>query len=178
MSLEDFGTETDSPQSKIADSIDPDKLSANESKEHHNEKITQAKELQNEGFEVEVEKTFASGFRVDVYGTKGDTEIVIEVGKNSSKKLNWLDGRFDEVRLVPYFKNGDKVEGVRSYNQVRTVAIPDESNDMVEELQNDLPWSPSKKDIVSKAVDEFYNEQLTSQEVSASNDQNGNNGDN
>lgn len=158
MSLEDFGTETDSPQPNMTDSIDSGKLSANESKEHHKEKINQAKQLQNEGFEIEVEKTFASGFRVDVYGTKNDTEIVIEVGKNSSKKLNWLDGRFDEVRLVPYFKNGDKVEGVRSYNQVRTVAVPDSTNNQIEELQNTLPWSPDKKEIVAKAVDEFYEE--------------------
>lgn len=174
MSLEDFETEADSPQSNMANSIYPGISSANESKEHYEEKITQAKQLQSEGFDVEVEKGFSSGFRVDVYGSKNDTEIVIEVGKNSSKKLDWLDGRFDEVRLVPYFKNGHKVEGVRSYSQVSTVAIPDQTHDIIEKLQDDLPWSPSKKGIVSKAVEEFYERKSESASEQIAEDNNNN----
>lgn len=164
MTLEDFKSKTDRSKSDTTNNIDSNGLSGNESIEHYNEKITQANRLQNEGFDVEVEKTFPSGFRVDLYGVKGDTEIVIEVGENSSKKLNWLDGRFDEVRLVPYFKNGDKIEGVRSYNQVCTVAIPDDTDEQIEELQDILPWSPDKKDIVAKAVEDFHNEKQTEQE--------------
>ena len=41
---------------------------------------------------------------------------------------------------------------------MKTVAVPDSTNDQIEELQNELPWSPDKKDIVAKAVDEFYEE--------------------
>jgi len=41
---------------------------------------------------------------------------------------------------------------------MKTIAVPDSTNDQIEELQNTLPWSPDKKDIVAKAVDEFHQE--------------------
>lgn len=41
---------------------------------------------------------------------------------------------------------------------MKTVAVPDSTNDQIEELQDILPWSPDKKDIVAKSVEEFYKE--------------------
>lgn len=41
---------------------------------------------------------------------------------------------------------------------MKTVAVPDDTNDQIEELQDMLPWSPDKKDIVAKAVENFHNE--------------------
>jgi len=41
---------------------------------------------------------------------------------------------------------------------MKTIAVPDSTNDQIEELQNTLPWSPDKKDIVAKAVDQFHQE--------------------
>jgi len=38
---------------------------------------------------------------------------------------------------------------------MNTVAVDDETDKTIEELQDELPWSPSKKDIVAKAVEEF-----------------------
>jgi len=38
-----------------------------------------------------------------------------------------------------------------------TVAIDDETNDKVEELQKQLPWSPTKKEIIGEAVKSLHN---------------------
>lgn len=39
---------------------------------------------------------------------------------------------------------------------MKTVAVPDTTDEQIEELQDVLPWSPDKKDIVAKAVEEFH----------------------
>lgn len=44
---------------------------------------------------------------------------------------------------------------------MNTVAVEDETDDQIEELQDELPWSPSKKDIVAKAVEEFYDKKIS-----------------
>lgn len=169
MGLEGFSTGTNDAQ------IDSNSISGNESDEHLEEKLKQARHLEEQGFDVELEKGFASGFRVDVYGVKGDTEVVIEVGKNTSEKLNWLDGSFDKVSLVPYWRDGQKVEGTRIAVESATINLTDETMDKVEDIQETFEVKPSKREVARRAFSEYLENRK--EETEAASNQN-NNGDN
>lgn len=66
----------------------------------------------------------------------------------SKVKVNrWV---YNPLQRIVIRGNGD--------DSMKTVAVPDDTNDQIEELQDMLPWSPDKKDIVAKAVENFHNE--------------------
>lgn len=44
-----------------------------------------------------------------------------------------------------------------------TVSIGDETNDKVEELQDKLPWGPTKKDIIGTAIKEYHTRKIDEQ---------------
>jgi len=57
---------------------------------------------------------------------------------------------------------------------MKTVAVPDSTNEQIEELQDILPWSPDKKDIVAKSVEEFYERKSESASEQTAEDNNNN----
>lgn len=41
-----------------------------------------------------------------------------------------------------------------------TVDIKKDTNELVEELQDQLPWSATKKEIIAESVEQFYKNQV------------------
>jgi len=43
------------------------------------------------------------------------------------------------------------------------IAVSKEANKLVEDLQEQLPWDVSKKEIVGNAIEDFYNKKTNSE---------------
>jgi len=170
VSLKDFKTQTGNHLPSKVD--DAEETSGNESKEHYNEKISQAKQLQSKGFTVEVEKSFPSGFRVDVYGVNGDREVCVEVGTTTFDKVRWAKQRFDEFIHSAYYRHGSAVKDVRKRTDNTTVNLSQESKDHVDEIKESSKWSPSNREIVDRAIKQLAEQELGSEQTAEDNNNN------
>lgn len=123
MSLEDFKTEDLQDSDQQSEQSKSNRSRGDESKEHFNKKIEIAENLENKGWDVEVEKKVRTGNIADVYATRHGKELIIEVGSIEQERLDLLKSEFDEVRNVGYEYFGELIKGAKNRSEATTKTI-------------------------------------------------------